>query len=187
MMESNLKDKRVKLIRMEDPYTKLKNGDMGTIKGEDDMGHILVQWDNGSTLSLIPDIDEYKIEESKVEKFFEFILNENDLEYVKVKIQELTDLFRDEYHVGVWVYVQGDVVKFQIGLDDDTFIFHIDLEKMMLYKSFSYGQEGQPEDVHKHEEWAFENIDEAFDILEKEIYKILRISESNVSKKRRWK
>jgi len=57
--------KRVKLIRMEDPYTKLVDGDEGTIVGEDDAGHILVRWDRGSSLSLIPDVDEYEILEKK--------------------------------------------------------------------------------------------------------------------------
>ncbi len=42
--------KRVKLTRMEDPYTKLVDGDEGTIVGEDDAGYILVRWDRGSSL-----------------------------------------------------------------------------------------------------------------------------------------
>ncbi len=62
---SNLSGKRVMLVRMEDPYTQLKSGDEGTIKGVDDMGNILVKWDNGSSLSLLPEIDEYEILESK--------------------------------------------------------------------------------------------------------------------------
>lgn len=62
---SNLSGKRVMLVRMEDPYTNLKSGDEGIIKGVDDMGHILVKWDNGSSLSLLPEIDEYEILESK--------------------------------------------------------------------------------------------------------------------------
>lgn len=62
---SNLTGKRVMLVRMEDPYTNLKSGDEGTINGTDDMGHILVKWDNGSSLSLLPEIDEYEILESK--------------------------------------------------------------------------------------------------------------------------
>lgn len=60
----NLKGKRIKLISMFDPYTKLKSGDVGTIKGKDDMGHILVDWDNGSNLNLIDGVDEYEILES---------------------------------------------------------------------------------------------------------------------------
>ena len=64
--------KRVKLIRMEDPYTKLVDGDEGTIVGEDDAGHILVRWDRGSSLSLIPDVDEYEILEKKTFRLVRF-------------------------------------------------------------------------------------------------------------------
>lgn len=58
---SELKDKRITLVRMDDPYTELRPGDMGTITGEDDAGHILVQWDKGSTLSVVPGVDDYGI------------------------------------------------------------------------------------------------------------------------------
>lgn len=64
MTTSPLTGKRVRLIRMEDPYTNLKNGDEGTIKGVDGIGQIMVSWDNGSSLSLVPDIDEYQIIEN---------------------------------------------------------------------------------------------------------------------------
>lgn len=66
MKTSGLSGKRVKLVRMEDPYTNLKRGDIGTIEGEDDLGHIYVIWDNNSRLSLIPEVDEFEIlEENK--------------------------------------------------------------------------------------------------------------------------
>ena len=41
MRQSELTGKRITIIRMEDPYTDLRPGSKGTIKGEDDMGHIL--------------------------------------------------------------------------------------------------------------------------------------------------
>lgn len=47
---------RVKLIYMEDEQAP-PNGTLGTVVGVDDMGTILVNWDNGSTLSLVPDVD----------------------------------------------------------------------------------------------------------------------------------
>lgn len=52
---------RVELIRMDDPYTKLKSGDKGTVRLIDGIGQIHVNWDNGSTLALIPGEDEYKL------------------------------------------------------------------------------------------------------------------------------
>jgi len=53
--------KRIRLIKMDDPYTKLVNDDEGTITGIDGIGQIMVKWDNGSSLSIIPEIDEFEI------------------------------------------------------------------------------------------------------------------------------
>lgn len=53
--------KRIKLISMTDPWTKLKKGDMGTCTGVDDMGHILMKWDCGSSLSLIRGEDSFVV------------------------------------------------------------------------------------------------------------------------------
>lgn len=54
-------NKRIKLIHIEDKYTNLKKGDEGTITGVDGIGQIMVKWDNGSTLSIIPEVDKYEI------------------------------------------------------------------------------------------------------------------------------
>ena len=58
--------RRIKLIYTSDPYTKLKKGDLGTIKYErlDDLwgdDSISVNWDSGSTLSLISGRDSYTV------------------------------------------------------------------------------------------------------------------------------
>jgi len=65
-MKTDLKGKRVRLIKMLDEYTKLKEGDEGTIKFTDDMQQIHVQWDNGEHLALLPDVDEYEILDNQV-------------------------------------------------------------------------------------------------------------------------
>ena len=55
---------RVMLIRMNDPHTKLRRGDRGTVVCVDDIGSIHVGWDQGSTLAVIFGEDEcVKIEE----------------------------------------------------------------------------------------------------------------------------
>jgi hypothetical protein len=51
---------RVELISMDDPYTKLKPGDRATVCGVD-VGNILCDWDCGSSLSLIPGVDEFRV------------------------------------------------------------------------------------------------------------------------------
>ncbi len=41
---------RVELVSMNDPYTKLKPGDQGTVISVDDIGTVHIAWDNGSSL-----------------------------------------------------------------------------------------------------------------------------------------
>jgi hypothetical protein len=62
-MNERLKGKRITLIRMNDDPNPIKANEQGTIRGEDGMGHIHVDWDNGRSLSLIPGVDVYKIEQ----------------------------------------------------------------------------------------------------------------------------
>jgi len=59
--DHELTGKRVRIVRLEDPYTNLKPGDEGTVRGVDDMGHILMKWDNGSSLNIIPEMDEFDV------------------------------------------------------------------------------------------------------------------------------
>lgn len=62
-MDEKLKGKRITLIRMGEDPNPIKAGEQGTILGEDGMGHIHVDWDNGRGLALIPGVDMYKIEQ----------------------------------------------------------------------------------------------------------------------------
>ena len=49
---------RVMLIRMSDPYTNLRQGDLGTVTVVDDIGTIHVNWDRGSMLGIVFGEDE---------------------------------------------------------------------------------------------------------------------------------
>ena len=51
------KGTRVALVRMDDPYTKLKPGDEGTVSFVDDTGTVFVDWDNGSSLGIVYRVD----------------------------------------------------------------------------------------------------------------------------------
>lgn len=51
---------RVKLIYMEDPQAPAP-GTEGTVQYIDDLGTIQVAWDTGSSLGLVPGVDEWKI------------------------------------------------------------------------------------------------------------------------------
>ena len=51
----------IKLISHTDPYASyLKAGDTGTVSYIDDAKTVHVQWDNGSSLGLIPDVDHWE-------------------------------------------------------------------------------------------------------------------------------
>ena len=50
---------RIMLLKMDDPYTQLKKGDMGNVLHVDDAGQIHMIWDNGSSLALVPSEDEF--------------------------------------------------------------------------------------------------------------------------------
>ena len=43
---------RVEVVRMEDEYRKLAQGEKGTVTGVDDIGTIHVNWDCGSCLGI---------------------------------------------------------------------------------------------------------------------------------------
>lgn len=48
---------------MEDPYHPLPAGLQGVVQGCDDAGQLMMVWNNGSTLSLIPGVDSFQIVE----------------------------------------------------------------------------------------------------------------------------
>lgn len=51
---------RIRLISMDDGQAP-PPGTEGTVVDVDDIGNILMRWDNGSSLNLIPGEDEYEI------------------------------------------------------------------------------------------------------------------------------
>ena len=164
------KGKRVKLIRMEDPYTELKSGDEGVIMGEDALGDIMVKWDNGSTLKLIPNVDEYEIMESfRLKKFFEF---KSQSTFIDSKLEEFEDLVksftdgknlfyewenRDDHEVVINFEINGDYYRYE--LDDDD---------LLLTKILN-------DDIDFQEEVI--DLDEGLDIIEKDMHIILGVNE----------
>ena len=51
---------RVELLGMDDPQAP-PTGSIGEVMGVDDAGQILVRWETGSSLSLIPGVDSLRI------------------------------------------------------------------------------------------------------------------------------
>ena len=60
MEKTLLIGKRIRINHMDD-MSPVPDGTEGIITGIDDIGQIQVKWDNGSTLSVIDDIDDYEI------------------------------------------------------------------------------------------------------------------------------
>jgi hypothetical protein len=44
---------RVELVKMDDPYSRLKPGERGTVNSIDDTGTVFVSWDSGSGLGVV--------------------------------------------------------------------------------------------------------------------------------------
>ena len=54
------KGTRVELVQMNDPYTKLRPGDKGTVDFVDDTGTVFCTWDCGSSLGAVYGKDRIK-------------------------------------------------------------------------------------------------------------------------------
>ena len=50
---------RVMLLNMNDPYSPVESGMRGTVLSVDDIGQILMKWDNGRALALVPGEDSF--------------------------------------------------------------------------------------------------------------------------------
>ena len=52
--------RRIKMIFMEDPHP-ITPGTEGVIHNVDDLNQYVVKWDDGRTLSVIPEVDQFEI------------------------------------------------------------------------------------------------------------------------------
>ena len=62
LTSQNIEGKRIKMILMED-IEPLEPGAMGTVVKVDGIGQIIVKWDSGRNLSVIPGEDQFEIED----------------------------------------------------------------------------------------------------------------------------
>ena len=58
--DTHLEGLRIRMIRMDDPNP-IPSGTEGTIDHVDGMNQYHVKWDNGRTLAVIPDQDEFEL------------------------------------------------------------------------------------------------------------------------------
>lgn len=57
------KGTRICLDNMEDKFA-VESGTCGTVQAVDDAGNIIMKWDNGKTLSIVPEADSFHVIES---------------------------------------------------------------------------------------------------------------------------
>ncbi len=50
---------RIQLDHMDDPYSPVPDGTKGTVSFVDDMGTLHMIWDNGRTLGVCPEVDDF--------------------------------------------------------------------------------------------------------------------------------
>ena len=185
-MDRTLAGKRIELIRMEDPYTNLKEGDKGTIQFTDGIGQIHVKWDNGSTLAIVPEIDEYDIIEESFSKLkhmrlFEEFISGSDIGYVNVKMEELSDLVDstdDEFISFEWS-MSNNVLSVVLQINQEQTTFSYDIQTGKLIRNIKGRLESD----------QCNSVEEAMDMIEDCIYNCLDISEraKQESKKRKLK
>ena len=61
LKEQYPKGTRIRLNSMSDPYAPLEPGTEGSVEMVDDSGQLLMKWDNGRTLALIPGEDSFSV------------------------------------------------------------------------------------------------------------------------------
>ena len=52
---------RIRLDHMDDPYAPIPAGTEGVVQAVDDAGQLMMKWDNGRSLSLIPGEDYFSV------------------------------------------------------------------------------------------------------------------------------
>ena len=52
---------RIRLLNMPNDPNPLPAGSCGTVRAVDDAGQLLMQWDNGRSLSLLPGVDSFEV------------------------------------------------------------------------------------------------------------------------------
>lgn len=194
----NLIGKKVQLIRLEDPYINLKQGDMGTIISIEDNQDLGVDWDNGMRYNLCPKLDEYEIIESQIQNekksiklFSEFFLIEklenSNFHYATSKVEEFSDIFTSDSSIESkfrWekknsglniLIVNVEYKNLDIQLEY-SYQWTIDTINLEIHKVFF---SNQPDVQEYSQEEKFQTIEECMDWLRQDLMDYIRLYENN--------
>lgn len=59
--DADIRGRRIRVVACTDPHTTLPAGLCGTVVFVDGLGTVHVRWDDGRTLGLVPDLDQYEL------------------------------------------------------------------------------------------------------------------------------
>lgn len=164
MKELYPKGTRIELGHMDDPCHPVPDGTLGTVDHVDDAGQIHMKWDNGRSLAIVPEVDDFSI----VDKI-KVIVVEPD------KHPEVKDISNDLKTMQS--IVDGHIEE--VFLDDDTVLICNEEGKLMDLKAnrsvgndiiagtfFIAGDDGGDELVSLNEEQIKEYTDKFYEIEE---------------------
>lgn len=88
---------RIMLCQMNDLYTQLRPGSMGTVDYVDDIGTIHMKWDNGSSLGLIIGTDKFEIIERPSPKLdFSKLTFSDEVLSIQESLKDIEPFFNED-------------------------------------------------------------------------------------------
>lgn len=190
--------KRIKLIRMDDKFTDLKYGDEGTVTHVDGIGQIHMQWDNGSTLAIVPSIDEYEVlnesNRGRISKpvattgrrvmLFESYNLTMSVDKLKNTITKINSLVLHSF-ITFKSEINGYDARLELSYVDEEndeysqgVIYEVDLELNSVMK-LSYTKSTNPNDMDEDPiESHFPRVEDLLEYLYTEIVNYIKIEES---------
>lgn len=191
--------KFIEVIRLEDPYVDINQGDRGKIIRIEDNGELKVHFlDKNIFYNINPDIDEYSVleyqtynEDKYVIRFSDFLINEShknpDFDYAVAKVEEFSEIFSSDNSIESrfsWrkknsniniIEVDVSYLNPGIGLEY-SYQWTIDVNKLEIFKIFF---SNQPDVDEYSQEESFNTIEECMDWLRRDLMDYIILYENN--------
>ena len=112
---------KLRLIFLEDKYSKLQPGSIGLVDSIDAIGTLHMKWSDGSTLGLIPNVDKYEV-----------VATDESFNYNSYDIRLQPHMFKDAYMCSVYKdakYVMGLKGPTSLEAGKEACLFFVDAQK----------------------------------------------------------